>query len=152
MEKSFNGLRELMIEEQFVKGCSPALRVFLKERNCRTIQELSQAADKFVEAQSLLNFGRERPEKEAAQGSGLRAEQTKKTPRGDIRGFLCDKGHRAAECFSRTKSNYRDQGRTGDKLRLNREKFASTREASCMVSVDKAEGTTDHGDYVVLQD
>ncbi|KAH7975871.1 hypothetical protein HPB52_006603 [Rhipicephalus sanguineus] len=74
----------------------------------------------------------------------------------DKKDDLDAKGHRAAECWSRTKGNYRDQGRTGDKLRLRREKFATggegTREASCVVSVDKEEGTTDHGGYVVLQD
>ncbi|KAH7944252.1 hypothetical protein HPB52_017642 [Rhipicephalus sanguineus] len=53
-------LRDLSIAEQFMESCLPALRVFLKERNCRTLQEIALTSDNFMDAQSLINLGKER--------------------------------------------------------------------------------------------
>uniref|UniRef100_L7LYC0 CCHC-type domain-containing protein n=1 Tax=Rhipicephalus pulchellus TaxID=72859 RepID=L7LYC0_RHIPC len=151
VDKSFSALRDLIIAEQFVKGCSPALRVFLKERNRRTIQELSQAADNFVEAQSLLNLGRERPEKEVTQGSGLRADQMKKAPRGDNRCFLCGKeGHRAAECWSRKKASSPVHGHDSEQYSAGR---GERSEASCLVSLERTKAKpAENQEYVILKD
>lgn len=157
-ERSFSGLRELIIAEQFVKSCSPALRVFLKERNCRTLHELAQTADNFVEAQSLMNLSKERPENEDRTGCGLRTELTRKTSRLDNRCYLCDKkGHRAAECWSRTRRNSTANGSYGEELYSNGAKNPSgevnSREALCLISEDRAgaEAAHDSG-YVMLGD
>lgn len=111
-EGSFSGPRELMIAEQFVKSCSPALRVFLKEQSCRTLHKLFQTADNFVEAQLQLNLSKERSEKEDKPGSGFRAEPTNKTSRACNRCFLCDKrGHGAGKCCLQTKGSFTGHGR-----------------------------------------
>ncbi|KAH6935856.1 hypothetical protein HPB50_010966 [Hyalomma asiaticum] len=63
-----------------MKVRSPALGVFLKKRNCRTLAELSQTVDNIVEAQPLLNLGLEWMQKEATSRSALKADAAKKAP------------------------------------------------------------------------
>ncbi|KAH6925074.1 hypothetical protein HPB50_000296 [Hyalomma asiaticum] len=89
-EKSFSGLRELIIAQQFIKSYSLAQRAFLEGRTCRTLQELSQRAGNFVVAQSMSNLSKERTEKEDRPGSGFRAEPTTKTSGVDNRCILCE--------------------------------------------------------------
>ncbi|KAH7953030.1 hypothetical protein HPB49_003699 [Dermacentor silvarum] len=55
-EKMCDALRDLIIAEQFMKGCSPALRIFLKERNCKELSMMAQNADCFLEAQDLSSL------------------------------------------------------------------------------------------------
>ncbi|KAH7962044.1 hypothetical protein HPB52_014017 [Rhipicephalus sanguineus] len=82
-DKTFNGLRDLIIAEQFTESCLPALRVFLKERNCRTLQEIEQTSDNFMDAQSLLNLGKERACRGTGPTTSPRMELARKTPRAD---------------------------------------------------------------------
>ena len=87
-ETSFASLRELMICEQFMKGCSPALRIFLKERSCKTLSSLCETADNFMEAQALTNLGKERIPKEPGP-SVSKSESAKKMEKPASRCFLC---------------------------------------------------------------
>lgn len=66
VEKTYDALRDVMIAEQFMKGCSPTLRVFLKERNCKKLNSLAQNADCFLEAQDLINLGKDKLMKESS--------------------------------------------------------------------------------------
>nr|XP_037290587.1 uncharacterized protein LOC119185824 [Rhipicephalus microplus] len=157
-ETSFASLRDLMISEQFLKGCSPALRIFLKERSCKTLSSLYETADNFMEAQALTNLGRERIPKDPGP-SVSKPESAKKTEKPASRCFLCDKaGHRAADCWSRTKGNTfsrcgvcKQSGHSSD--RCPGRKFRKD-QASCMLSEKREDLTPEHhkSGYIVLQD
>ncbi|KAH7976328.1 hypothetical protein HPB52_012015 [Rhipicephalus sanguineus] len=150
-DKTFNALRDLIIAEQFTESCLPALRVFLKERNCRTLQEIAQTSDNFMDAQSLLNLGKERACRETGPPTSPRMELARKTPRTDDRCFLCDKkGHRAAECWSRTKACSQVHGHNSDKYSAGK---GDRCEASCMVSGERnEEKAAGNAEYVILRD
>ncbi|XP_075733060.1 uncharacterized protein LOC142775507 [Rhipicephalus microplus] len=157
-ETSFASLRDLMISEQFMKGCSPALRIFLKERSCKTLSSLCETADNFMEAQALTNLGRERIPKNPGP-SVSKPVSAKKTEKPASRCFLCDKaGHRAADCWSRTKGNTfsrcgvcKQSGHSSD--RCPGRKFCKD-QASCMLSEKREDLTPEHhkSGYIVLQD
>ncbi|XP_075539731.1 uncharacterized protein LOC142574564 [Dermacentor variabilis] len=154
IERIFDSLRDTMIAEQFLSRCSASLRVFLKERNCNTLAMLSKNADCFIEAQNLTNLGREKLCKEVVLDSARKNEPPTAMPRATNRCFLCDKaGHRASECWSRTKENSTGRGWSGRKRQGGE---ASRREnqgqASCILAPSQAEKPTeDGGGYVVLQ-
>ncbi|XP_075730957.1 uncharacterized protein LOC142774510 [Rhipicephalus microplus] len=147
-----------MISEQFMKGCSSALRIFLKERSCKTLSSLCETADNFMEAQALTNLGRERIPKDAGP-SVSKPESAKKTEKPASRFFLCDKaGHRAADCWSSTKGNTfsrcgvcKQSGHSSDKCPGR--KFGKD-QASCMLSEKREDLTPEHhkSGYIVLQD
>ncbi|XP_037505443.1 uncharacterized protein LOC119381749 [Rhipicephalus sanguineus] len=157
-ETSFASLRELMISEQFMKGCSPALRIFLKERSCKTLSSLCETADNFMEAQALTNLGKERIPKEPGP-SGPKSESAKKMEKPASRCFLRDKaGHRAADCWSRTKGNASSRCEVCQKSGHSSDRCPSRKfgkdQASCMLS-EKREALTPEQQgrgYVVLQD
>ncbi|CAN7981795.1 unnamed protein product [Ixodes pacificus] len=46
--KTYEGLRDLIVSEQFLKRCNTKLYIFLKERNCRTLGHLTTTADHFL--------------------------------------------------------------------------------------------------------
>lgn len=82
-ERSYSSLTEITTSEKFMKDCSPALNIFLKERNCKTLSSLCQTADSFVEAQVLLNLSKQRvPRMQGCwrRGWNLRGKQTRPQP------------------------------------------------------------------------
>ncbi|XP_037520636.1 uncharacterized protein LOC119397278 [Rhipicephalus sanguineus] len=151
-DKSFDSLRDAMIGEQFLEGCSMPLRVFLKERNCNTLDALAKNAECFIEAQHLTNMSKENTLKKATVEHSGKAE-IPKTSRSTDRCFLCNKtGHRASECWSRSKGTPADRGwsrRSGPGGGPSRQERG---QASCMMAPSPPENPTDEGDgYVVLQ-
>lgn len=76
--KDFENLRELVIKEQFLKGCNPALAIYLKERKQSHLDELLRMADPFLDVQVHGNLEKARKTKpnpqrrKAARGVGLR--------------------------------------------------------------------------------
>lgn len=100
-DTSYAGLRELFLCEQFLKG-SQALRIFLKEKRCKTLRLLSKIADNFTQAQALSNNQRV-PKKTAPVEPSKKSEPARKIERTSTR-FLYEKtGHREADCWSGTK-------------------------------------------------
>ncbi|KAM7315589.1 uncharacterized protein ISCGN_005372 [Ixodes scapularis] len=54
------GLRDLVVTEQFLNNCHSRLALFLRERKCKTLSKTAEVADSFLEAQrqrNLLVFG-----------------------------------------------------------------------------------------------
>ena len=49
-EKSFDGLKTLMIQEQYLSICSKEIAMHLKEGNPKSIQKLGEKAENYVEA------------------------------------------------------------------------------------------------------
>ncbi|KAH7935727.1 hypothetical protein HPB52_012970 [Rhipicephalus sanguineus] len=104
-----------------------------------------------MDAQSLVNLGKEGACGETGPPTSLRKELARKTFRADDRCFLCDKrGHRAAECWSRTKACSPVHGHNSDKYSAGR---GDRCEASCMVSGERnEEKAAGNAEYVVLRD
>ncbi|KAH7944001.1 hypothetical protein HPB52_014242 [Rhipicephalus sanguineus] len=57
---TFDCLRDAMIAQQFVASCCASVLIFLKERNCRTLDSLAKNPDRFTEAQNFTTLGKEK--------------------------------------------------------------------------------------------
>ncbi|XP_064468579.1 uncharacterized protein LOC135380569 [Ornithodoros turicata] len=163
-KKEYPSLREMLIMEQFVKGCPPKLALFLKERTGGSLEEMAALADRFMEAQGQMHLGKPKlEEKRQEEQPGPRPNG--KSPadrRNQPRCYLCDRlGHRASECRS---SNTRNQkttvtcGRCGKRGHLSEQCWSKTQEknqAACVVAVQPDESEMAHSltkGYVELKD
>ena len=50
VEKSFSGVVDLIVMEQFVATCSPGLATFLREHSFKDLTEVGEVANRFLEA------------------------------------------------------------------------------------------------------
>ena len=92
--RTFENLRDHMIAEQFLQCCLPKLTVFLKERECKSLQELADTTDHYLEAQNLSNLGRV-PDDVKEYNKSTSDAQKRQPPRC----LLCNRiGHQAQEC------------------------------------------------------
>ncbi|XP_042145250.1 uncharacterized protein LOC121835301 [Ixodes scapularis] len=115
--KEYDTLRNLVLTEQFIKGCSPKLAIFIKERGSKTLDDMADLADRFLEAQGAQSLGFKSEEKKPNPDA---PRDGNKKPAGEgrppLRCFLCNRmGHRAADCREKgpkTPSCWRC-GRTG---------------------------------------
>ena len=48
--KTFAGMVQLILTEQFISTCSNDLATFLKERTCESLKDLEETANKYLEA------------------------------------------------------------------------------------------------------
>lgn len=137
VEKTYAGLREKIITEQFMTRCPKNLLVFLKERNCAKLKETVVAADNYLDAQEQRSLGSW--PSEDAEDSPNRDYRGKTLPQKRVNSrpeklcFLCDKqGHTAAECWKRTKACFKcDQsGHRADKCYQQTDENP---QASCVV-------------------
>lgn len=101
VEKTYEGVRDCMVVEQFLNCCSNKLSVFLKERKVASLDDVAEHADQYLEAQGFRNLGK------ANEGCDkARTDETKGRPQGvpntsqrPLRCFLCNRiGHRAMNC------------------------------------------------------
>lgn len=94
ISKSVEGLRGLIILEQFYRCCHSNLVVLLKERECNSLDGLADVADRFLEAQNLSNLGK--LPRDAPEGTKGAAETPRRVAQ---KCFLCHRpGHRAQDC------------------------------------------------------
>ena len=49
-ERSFDGLKNLIVKEQFINSCPKELAVHLRERAPETLEEMAKIADQYLEA------------------------------------------------------------------------------------------------------
>ena len=56
INKDFEGVKDLLLREQFINACNVDLSLFLKERNPKDIKAMAELADKYVEARGGI-FG-----------------------------------------------------------------------------------------------
>ena len=106
VDATFEGLRDLIIREQYINTCPSYLAVFLKERAPTTLADLAILAEKYLEAH--VN--------EVASGNGRTEEEGRVKPleRGKPafpqrnlgkRCFICGKGnHISTNCFYKHKA------------------------------------------------
>ncbi|XP_061195768.1 uncharacterized protein LOC133203996 [Saccostrea echinata] len=54
--RTYEGLKDLFLREQFMNSCSRSLAMFLKERHPGNVEEMSNLADQFIEAHGYSSF------------------------------------------------------------------------------------------------
>ena len=76
--KTYDGLKDLVIREQLLQKVSKPLSVYLKERDPSSVKEMAELADKYTEAHN-------------GQGSAQRNNEGRRC-------FICNGGHLARDC------------------------------------------------------
>ena len=97
---NFKNIRDLVVAEQFLNNCHSRLALFLRERKCKTLSEMAEVADGFLEAQrqrNLLVF------REKCESGDTKAKEGYSFNKPPIKCFVCNKtGHKASDCRSTT--------------------------------------------------
>ncbi|KAH7946294.1 hypothetical protein HPB49_022829 [Dermacentor silvarum] len=109
----------------------------------------------FLEAKDLSSLANDKLYKDIAAEICRQTESAKRPPRDDTECFLCNKtGHRASECWSRTRNNQSTTGSSSGKIGSSGEtgKTQEKQQASFVLSTVEASETGIPGkEYVVLQ-
>ncbi|XP_064472919.1 uncharacterized protein LOC135387751 [Ornithodoros turicata] len=137
-------LRNLLLTEQFIKGCQPKLAVFLRERKTESLTDLAKLADRYLEAQCQSSLGKNKNEEVEVVGEPKRTTNVKQVRdreenRNPRRCYLCNKiGHVASECRSRQGRHVGVTcytcGKAGHTARQCWEKATAKPQASCIVA------------------
>ncbi|XP_040072714.1 uncharacterized protein LOC120844827 [Ixodes scapularis] len=159
VERTFEALRDKVLVEQFLQSCSSRLSVFLRERDCHTLEEVASKADLYLEAQIPTGAIKPKVEELAKKSS---TEDTERAARGGsrktIRCFLCNKvGHKAENCRSRPSTSKTltcwSCGRTGHRANTCGSTLDNRPQASCVWTVPSHTRCTEADEsYVTLQD
>ena len=96
-EPSFEGLKDLIVEEQFIDSCPKELAIHLRERAAETLDQIAKIADQYLEAHGKHLFS-SATKKKLVQ---FNAEETKNA-QSDTTALQCYKynarGHKAINC------------------------------------------------------
>lgn len=141
--RDFERLRELVLQDQFLRKSHHSLALYLRERKVPSLEGLLELADQYFEAQSLENLGKsKRIEAETAEPNA-RENAVKQVPRPEVRScYLCNKiGHLAAQCRSGINAGNvptcRKCGRRGHRTKLCRGSDGGRPQASCLFHPQK---------------
>ena len=74
-ERSFDGLKDLIVKEQFIDACRKEVAIHLRERARETLVQIAKIADQYLEAHGkhLFSSGSKKPQVQP------KAEDTKTT-------------------------------------------------------------------------
>ena len=125
-EKTFDGVKDILLREQFINSCSRELALFLRERQPKNIQNMTKLAEQYQEAHGI-HFGFPVQNRRRPQGTNTTCRQPQlhsTTPTSSLQRydqhqqphgkqiysiseqrtcFICDKkGHVAKDCRYRT--------------------------------------------------
>ncbi|XP_069103074.1 uncharacterized protein [Argopecten irradians] len=111
--KTFEGLKDLMIRDQFICGCNQDLSLFLKERTPTSIEDMAKLADQYVEARGApasslsSKSAKSTNNGKSVAGGGNTTESSKKTTSAtDKRCYSCGKlGHLSFDCRNKKTVN-----------------------------------------------
>ncbi|XP_068673121.1 uncharacterized protein [Montipora foliosa] len=96
-ERSFEGLKDLIVEEQFIDSCPKELAIHLRERAPETLDQIAKIADQYLEAHGKHLFS-SATKKPLVQS---KVEETKNV-QSDATALQCYKcnahGHKAINC------------------------------------------------------
>ena len=70
VQKTFEGIMQLILTEQFIAACNEELATFLKERTCKDLKELANTADHYLQAhgKQLRECSRKKSASKKSQG------------------------------------------------------------------------------------
>ncbi|XP_033756184.1 uncharacterized protein LOC117338928 [Pecten maximus] len=162
VDKTYDGLRDLMVRDQFLQACGNELKLFLKERIPKSIVEMSTLADQFAEARgNASNFVRparkfdktsSSMKNQQSSNSHSDAKEFKKGQTGGKHCFICKKpDHMSYNCPKKSSS-----GKVGVTTGRRSEHFGVN--ISCYVKIPKSDempvvdGRVDESPVSVLRD
>ncbi|XP_077541014.1 uncharacterized protein LOC144153239 [Haemaphysalis longicornis] len=140
-ERAYQGVKSLLLSEQFLENCGPPMALFLKEKKTRDTEELVQRADDYVMARNMNNFGRKDQKREdplagrtADPGRREQFDRQPHPPAPGVRCYLCYRmGHVAAQC----RANRGQQGPKNTGLGAARNVSACLQQGYSSLSEDK---------------
>lgn len=120
VEKGYEGLSDLLIREQFIGTCSENMRLFLRERVPKSVQEMTKLAEQYMEAhggsitvtkkQQCIEKPLSRPTTQPTRNSVMQQIPSNK----DKNCFYCNrKGHVIAECRVRERDMKKQSAAAG---------------------------------------
>ncbi len=84
--KTYEGLRDLLVQEHFITACDSRIAVFLRERKFENLHELQNIADNFVTAHNMTSLSHDTSSKMNTSGKQLTCHRCGKS------------GHIASKC------------------------------------------------------
>ena len=97
-DKTFKGVSELMVREQFTNSCPKDVSVFLKERGPKDLEELAKLAEQYLNA-----HGKKLSTKVPVTKQDVKTSLPR-THKDATRCYVCDgRDHRAVECPAQAK-------------------------------------------------
>ena len=115
-DETFEGLRDLVVKEQFIDSCPKELAIHLRERAPESLDKIAKIADQYLEAHGkrLFSSGRKQPDKTSVEKVALtegpqiqcykcnaREHKIINCPSTSVKRFICGKqGHEARSCRS----------------------------------------------------
>ena len=101
--QTFDGLKDLIVKEQFIDSCPKDLAIHLRERAPETLAKIAKIADQYLEAHGKHLFSPV-SRKLAEQPEEVEAENTQSNSTA-IQCYKCNaRGHKAVNCPTRIKS------------------------------------------------
>ena len=98
VDKSYEGVMELMVREQFTNSCPKDVAVHLMERSPKDLEELARIAEQYLVAHNKKLSSKGALARQEAGGHGSRDSAVERFEEV-MRCYYCDgRGHRAAEC------------------------------------------------------
>ena len=108
--KTYEGLKDLFLRDQFVLCCNKELALFLKERIPPTIMDMARYADQYVEARATTSSAvsqRQGYEKKSpGEKSNFHSNTRDNNKDSKVKCFTCDKyGHKQYDCPLKSSAN-----------------------------------------------
>ena len=101
-ERTFDGLKNLIMKEQFIESCPKDLAIYLQERPPETLAKIAKIADQDLEAHGKHLFS-PASRKPTVQSERDKAKNTQFNPTA-LQCFKCNtRGHKAVNCRTITK-------------------------------------------------
>ena len=98
VDKSYEGVMELMVREQFTNSCPKDVAIHLMERSPKDLEELARIAEQYLVAHNKKLSSKGALARQEAGGHGSRDSAVERFEEV-MRCYYCDgRGHRAAEC------------------------------------------------------
>ena len=98
-DKSFNGLKDLLLREQFINASQTDLALFLKERKPGNISEMAELAEQYLEAHGnlFMTQGKMAPQGKKFDNSGKHENRSK--PPGGVGKSITAEGRQLRTCY-----------------------------------------------------
>ena len=163
-EQTFDGLKDLIVKEQFIDSCPKDLAIHLCERAPETLAKIVKIADQYLEAHGKDLFSPV-SRKLAEQPEEDKAENTQSNSIA-IQRYKCNaRGHKAVNCPTRIKSCFlcSKQGHEARNCRSNGRRFGGQSKdgnpvqrgevsASCLVQPSEVKPTKEEVNSCIKDD